>query len=286
MHRFKHRGRSLYCENVKVARIAKEVGTPLYIYSKNTLLDHYRKIKHALKLVINDEGIISQFDGYYNLLELDWDEYREKYGNIYRMDRILKAEGKSPDDYKVAKQADTLMTFYNLDHKEVNGIIQQMGYKVPAGFLEKNFDYYIERTSHGSTLSRIVHAFLANQLKKDELGWKMYMEALSSDYVDIQGGTTAEGIHAGVMGATVLFVLNSLAGLDFRNEHLVVAPDLPVLWKNIKFNFAFRKNYYNFEITSDTIRMKVQGHDNEPVKVIVIDYEKNVNSGIWNEFNY
>ena len=249
-------------------------------------LEEWDKIRHALKLVINDEGVISQFDGYFELLELDWDEYREKYGNIHRMDRILKAEGKSPDKYKVAKQADTLMTFYNLDQYEVKGIIEQLGYQVPADLLEKNFDYYIKRTSHGSTLSRIVHACLANQLKKKELGWTMYMEALSSDYVDIQGGTTAEGIHAGVMGATVLFALNSLAGLDFRKEHLVIAPDLPELWKNIKFNFAFRKNYYIFEITSETIRMKVKSHDNEPVRVVVIDSERYIKSGIWNEFKY
>ena len=51
MHRFKYIGRSLYCENVKVARIARVVGTPLYIYSKNTLLDHYRKIQEALREV-------------------------------------------------------------------------------------------------------------------------------------------------------------------------------------------------------------------------------------------
>lgn len=49
MHRFKYKGRSLYCEDVKIARIAKEIGTPLYVYSKNTLLDHYRKIREALR---------------------------------------------------------------------------------------------------------------------------------------------------------------------------------------------------------------------------------------------
>ncbi|NQU95215.1 MAG: diaminopimelate decarboxylase [Candidatus Omnitrophica bacterium] len=51
MHRFKYKGNSLYCENVKVEEIAKEVGTPVYIYSKNTLLDHYRKIEDALREV-------------------------------------------------------------------------------------------------------------------------------------------------------------------------------------------------------------------------------------------
>jgi len=48
MHRFKYRARSLYCEDTSVAEIAKNVGTPVYIYSKNTLIDHYRKIEEAL----------------------------------------------------------------------------------------------------------------------------------------------------------------------------------------------------------------------------------------------
>jgi diaminopimelate decarboxylase len=51
MHRFKYRDRSFYCEDANIARIAKKVGTPLYIYSKNTLLDHYGKIKEALREV-------------------------------------------------------------------------------------------------------------------------------------------------------------------------------------------------------------------------------------------
>ncbi|MFH1304898.1 MAG: diaminopimelate decarboxylase [Candidatus Omnitrophota bacterium] len=49
MHRFKYRGSQLYCEDVSVAEIAKKAGTPVYIYSKNTFIDHYRKLEHALK---------------------------------------------------------------------------------------------------------------------------------------------------------------------------------------------------------------------------------------------
>ncbi|MCA1795195.1 MAG: hypothetical protein LC660_15240, partial [Desulfobacteraceae bacterium] len=43
---------------------------------------------------------------------MDWDKYREKYPNIQRMDRILEAEGDSPNNYKITKQADVLMLFY------------------------------------------------------------------------------------------------------------------------------------------------------------------------------
>ena len=63
----------------------------------------------------------------------------------------------------------------------------------PDDYLENNFDYYIERTSHGSTLSRLVHARLAWLMGRKELGWGLYMDALRSDLVDIQGGTTGEG---------------------------------------------------------------------------------------------
>jgi trehalose/maltose hydrolase-like predicted phosphorylase len=60
----------------------------------------------------HDDGIISQFEGYDELEEFDWDGYREKYGDIHRLDRILEAEGDTPNRYKVSKQADVLMLFY------------------------------------------------------------------------------------------------------------------------------------------------------------------------------
>ena len=55
---------------------------------------------------------MSQFEGYENLEELDWDGYRARHGDIPRLDRILRAEGDDPDRYKIAKQADTLMLFF------------------------------------------------------------------------------------------------------------------------------------------------------------------------------
>jgi len=224
-------------------------------------------IKKNLAVHISDDGILEQFEGYFSLKELDWDAYREKYGNIYRMDRILKSEGKSPDDYKVAKQADTMMSWFNLDQTEIAEILKGMGYPPVTKMLDKNFDYYFGRTSHGSTLSRIVHAYLANELGRGDLAWQLYMEALSSDYVDIQGGTTGEGIHAGVMGSTVLFVMQSIAGIRFREKSLSMNPILPENWKKLEFNFAFRKNYYIFEIFSEGLAIEVNSSEDQPVEI-------------------
>ena len=51
IHDFKYVKGELYCEGVKVSTIAKKVGTPVYIYSYNTLVDHFRKIREAFKTV-------------------------------------------------------------------------------------------------------------------------------------------------------------------------------------------------------------------------------------------
>ena len=51
MHRFEFKGRELYCEDVPVSKIAREAGTPFYLYSVRTFLDHYLKLKDAFKSV-------------------------------------------------------------------------------------------------------------------------------------------------------------------------------------------------------------------------------------------
>jgi beta-phosphoglucomutase family hydrolase len=216
-------------------------------------INKWKDIIKKLFLDISKEGIIAQYDGYFDLAELDWDHYREKYGNIYRMDRLLKAEGKSTDDFKVAKQADALMTWYILDRDTVYGLIKGLGYSLPEDYLKKNLEYYLQRTSHGSTLSRVVHARLAGMVGDRKLSWELYLDALTSDYQDIQGGTTAEGIHAGVMAGTVLGALNTFAGLDLQGDIVRVKPDLPEHWRKISFNFAFNRVNYRCEVSQEHV---------------------------------
>ena len=48
---FNYKNGELYCEDVPAERIAREVGTPAYVYSKATLLHHYHQIAAAFKPV-------------------------------------------------------------------------------------------------------------------------------------------------------------------------------------------------------------------------------------------
>jgi len=48
VHSFHYQDRRLFCEEVELARAAERFGTPLYVYSAGTILDHYRRLDVAL----------------------------------------------------------------------------------------------------------------------------------------------------------------------------------------------------------------------------------------------
>ncbi len=214
-------------------------------------IEEWKKISGNMHIILTKDGILEQFEGYMGLDELDWEQYRKKYGNIHRMDRILKAEGDSPDNYKVAKQADVLMTFYALSPLEVQHILENNGHKIddPVKLVRDNYHYYEPRTSHGSTLSKVVHSIISSYLHDGhETAWNWFTESLKSDIQDTQGGTTQEGIHCGVMGGTIDTVTRYFAGISFTNDILNVHPNLPVHWRSLDLKICFRNNWYRIVI--------------------------------------
>jgi len=244
-------------------------------------LERWRDISKLIHISLSNDDILEQYDGYFNLEELDWRGFREKYENINRMDRILKAEGKSPDDYKVSKQADTLMAFYNLDPSEIRDILNEVGYSTKDNLLRENFYYYMQRTSHGSTLSKLVHSYLANLISEKGLSWHLYLEALTSDYSDIQGGTTKEGIHTGVMAGTAILALKAYAGLDVSGELVRIDPNLPEDWRKCTFNIRFRGDRYYFIVMPNKVEVRVDSAREAKIDIIVRDRSVAVEPREW-----
>ncbi len=228
------------------ARVRKKIGF------REAELETWSRMVEKMGVVITPDGLISQFDGFFDLEAFDWDAYREKYGDIHRLDRILKGEDDSPDRYQVVKQADTLMSFYLLSPGQVARTLERMGYAPgdPTALMKRNYDYYIQRTSHGSTLSFVVHSAILQYLeehREDQMSW--YRTALESDIFDIQGGTTPEGIHTGVMGGTLDLVIEAFAGIDFYRDHIEVHPRLPDAWHRLRFRMIHRKNTLMIDLT-------------------------------------
>ncbi|MEU6944432.1 glycoside hydrolase family 65 protein [Streptomyces sp. NPDC046316] len=169
------------------------------------------------------EGVVSQFEGYGELAELDWEAYRARYGDIRRLDRILEAEGDTVNRYQASKQADTLMLGYLFRPDELYNLFGRLGYALDDEVWRTTVSYHLRRTSHGSTLSSLVHGWvLARQKGAD--AWRYCEEALLADVADVQGGTTGEGIHLGAMAGTVDLVERGITGLETGPEGLRVAP--------------------------------------------------------------
>jgi alpha,alpha-trehalase len=189
-------------------------------------IERWDAISRRIFVPFHDDGIISQFEGYEKLEEFDWEGYRARYGDIHRLDRILGAEGKNPNDFRASKQADVLMLFFLFSCEELTQIFERLGYGFDPSWIPKNVDYYIARTAHGSTLSHLVHSWVLARSDRP-MAWDLLQNALDADVGDIQGGTTREGIHLGAMAGTVDLFQRCLTGIEVRGGILYVNPRLP-----------------------------------------------------------
>jgi trehalose/maltose hydrolase-like predicted phosphorylase len=223
--------------------------------------------------------VISQFEGYEDLEELDWEYYRNNYEKIQRLDRILKAEGDDPDRYKLSKQADVLMLFYLFTREELKVIFERLGYGLDSETAKRNADYYAARTSHGSTLSFLVHAHVLADLDL-EASWEMYRTALGSDVNDVQGGTTGEAIHLGVMAGTLDLLQSGYLGCEVRDGGLHFDPNPPEKLDGLHFPILFRGVPIDVSLSDGKLSVAVQDEDREhSVKVGVGDEVQEIRAG-------
>ena len=215
-------------------------------------LTRWDAISRKMRIVFHDDRIISQFEGYDRLQEFDWDRYRKKYGRIQRIDRLLEAEGDSPNRYKISKQADVLMLFYLFSAEELAQLFSRLGYPFEHDTIPKNIEYYLRRTSDGSTLSGVVRAWL---LSRSDLArsWVVLGRALESDVADVQGGTTPEGIHLGAMAGTVDIVQRGYTGLEIRDEVLWLNPRLPDPLQRLQIPIRYQGQWLRLEVQNERL---------------------------------
>jgi alpha,alpha-trehalase len=188
-------------------------------------LAHWDDVSRRMFVPFHD-GVISQFEGYGELKELDWDRYRTRYGNIQRLDRILEAEDDDINRYKASKQADALMLLYLMSAAELRELLDRLGYRFTPAQIPRTVDYYMGRTSHGSTLSGVVHSWVLARANRDR-AMELFQQVLASDIGDIQGGTTSEGIHLAAMAGSIDLMQRCFTGMETRGGRIILDPHWP-----------------------------------------------------------
>ncbi|MFJ6556172.1 glycoside hydrolase family 65 protein [Streptomyces luteogriseus] len=233
-------------------------------------LPEWDEVSRRLRVPFH-QGVISQFDGYGDLAELDWEAYRARYHSIRRLDRILEAEGDTVNRYQASKQADVLMLGYLFSAAELRDLFRRLGYTIDDEIWRRTVDYYLKRTSHGSTLSGLVHAWVLARARQAE-AWTYCQEALEQDVADLQGGTTGEGIHLGAMAGTLDLVQRGLTGLEPREDALRLDPvPLPAL-SEYGFSLRYRGHWgVSVRLQRGQLRLGVPDSEESPIRVVLPD---------------
>lgn len=228
-------------------------------------LDHWNDISHKMRVCFHD-GVISQFEGFEHLEELDWEHYRQVYGDIHRLDRILEGEGDTTNRYKLSKQPDVMMLFYLLSAEELTDVLVRLGYRYDGGLIGRSVEYYAPRTAHGSTLSRVVQAWILARQDRGQ-SWKIFLDALHSDMDDVQGGTTAEGIHLGAMGGVIDLLQRCYSGIETREDVLRIDPVIPPELGRLAFDIRYRGHLVMLDLTPELARVRVDLDEGAPISV-------------------
>ncbi|MCS6294874.1 MAG: diaminopimelate decarboxylase [Nitrospira sp.] len=172
MHDFHYRNGELYCEDVPLSRIAKEVGTPCYVYSHHTLVRHFRVYDGAFKNIPHIVAFAMKSNSNLAVLRLMAKEgsgvdivsggelFRALKAGVPASKIVFAGVGKKSDEIREALKADILM--FNVESSAeldaINEVAASMGVKARVA-LRINPD-----------IDPKTHPYISTGLKKSKFG--------------------------------------------------------------------------------------------------------------------
>lgn len=200
----------------------------------------WKRIAPRISVNVNKEKVIEQFDGYFKKRFIKISDYDENSMPLFPRGIKLKDYGKT----QLIKQADVLMLLYLLS--DVFNLKTKRA----------NYQYYIERTMHKSSLSPSVHALMALEVGDLSRAYQYFLTNLHTDLADVHGNTK-DGIHAACLGGTWQMVINGFAGVSIQKEVLAISPKVPKKLRKILFSLMWQGFILRFEATNSKIKVTV-----------------------------
>ena len=195
MHSFQYHHGELYCEKVPVSRIAKELGTPCYIYSHETLIRHFHAYDSAFKDIPHVIAFAMKANSNLAILRLMAREgsgvdivsggelYRALKAGVPASKIVFAGVGKTPGEIRDALDADILM--FNAESSAelhaINQVAAEVGKKARIA-LRINPD-----------IDPKTHPYISTGLKKSKFGIAAdravedFVLAASMSHIDVVG---------------------------------------------------------------------------------------------------
>ena len=228
----------------KMQKLMQEEGTSLEQLEEE-LKDKMKK----LYLPQPDEktGIIPQFDGYFDLKEIDLSVYKNAsvVGTVFH-----DYSGEDVQGMQAGKQADIVELLYQMED------ITTPDNKA------KNYVYYEARTLHDSSLSKAIHSITACDLGMEKEAYDMFMSAALTDLGQEMKSSDA-GIHSANMGGVWQDVVMGFGGIRIRDGHLRIAPNCPKQWKKFTYPLYWKGNELHITVCKDGVEVINEGEDFE-----------------------
>ncbi len=200
----------------------------------------WRNIAARISINMDKKQIIEQFDGYFR-------KRRVKIHNWDENSLPIATKKITPRDYgktQLVKQADVIMLLYLL--------ADLFSFKIK----KQNYEYYINRTLHKSSLSLPAYAIMAIDIGDKSRAYQFFKTALHIDISNIHNNTN-EGIHIASMGGTWQVLINGFAGVKIQREVLSINPKLPRIWQKVLFHLRWIGNLLKLEVENDKIKIQL-----------------------------
>src|SRR5215216_572208 len=188
------------------------------------LLAHWTNVLTHLYLPIRSDGLIEQFEGYFERREVDLPSLEPRHISVQALFGI-----EGCNETQVLKQPDVLMLQYLLRDEFTDEQVRV------------NYDYYTARTdhTHGSSLGPSIQAIMACQVGKPDDAYEHFIRAVRADLRDVRHNAS-DGIHGASAGGTWQAVVFGFGGLHVTPEAWSTQPRLPKHWKRLSFRFMYR----------------------------------------------
>ena len=153
-----------------------------------------------------------------------------------------------------------------------------MGYEFTQEQVVQTIDYYVARSTNGSSLSNVVNAGVLASIGREE-AWDAWKQAAVVDLNDTQWGTTQEGIHLGAMSGTVDVIVRAFAGVLIRFDRIEFYPRLPAAMGSVRFRVLFQGQVIDVRVYHDELVLMSRSHETSRVKVQVFDEQRFLDGG-------
>lgn len=240
---------SLLCALEVLARLPADRRDALWatLALKQDELDRWNDMAQRMFVPFTNENVIAQFEGFDRLLPYARASDARRAGT--RFDWALDARGDSTNRYQVAKQPDVLMLTYLLGDETLRALLERLGYAFDDDRARRTIDYYIERMTHESTLSRISCAGALARIDP-ERSWRYFVDALRVDVDPQAGSSPEEGLHLGAFAAVLDVLQRRYVGLDFDFDAIRLFPALPRALPPLRFSFLYQCDRFSIETSA------------------------------------